>query len=826
MKTIKKNSWPLYAVLLSGAMIILIMASYHLVPFGNKLFFPGDLASQYMPFTQLIQQLIHNPSDLLYSFSNGLGSNMISLLSYYLTSPFNLLLIFCSQSHLLEGVSLLVALKFILASGTMSYYLQSQKQLKSLWNPVLSICYSFCGFATIYFYNTLWLDVLIWLPLVVCGLERYLKDGKVALYQWSLFFLLLSNYYMAWMVCLFLGIYFFYYRMKLTGNALITVIKKDWRLFLSFIGRSAVLVMILGIIYIPTIAGMLSTGKGNLDLTKLFIPFFQSHLFALTGFGFGTGNFTLRLDHQPLMYFGLFPLALSLVSLFKKHRTRNSDFFLIISLFLCTLITPLTMIFQLLQPAAGFPFRFTYLISFVMIMFVAEGIVEHRLTKQRIQKTLLFLGIGFLCLYGLSLTACNQMHPFIKEGVLLSSLFCLLWWLLFFIKKKTWLTALCLGLTLVEVFGQTLVTMQATPMVNQDQLVHYSKNYQQSLPKETEVLTRVDNTMIQESHYGLDLTGYNNGLWFNYRGVSAYTSTLNAENLKLSAMLGTYSWNERRFSHFGATPLVDLILGVNTRLIESHHGFYAQPLGNQETAFVLQQPLILHSGAYIQNQNQLATALFNQRVFSTASIIKMKKSKTTLHLTVKVNKTGPLYLQLPEVKLNSDDHYLLQKNGHPLSLPLEIKNTALVPLGVAKQGEEITLDIASKKEQSFRHIEVATFDQAHFQKGRLKMTGEKIKLNHLRAKTTLIAKKQTSALLAIPYDKDWQAEVNGKKVTPKASQLGLIELPLQTGKNDIELHYVPKAFYMGCVLSLVGVIIEIVISIIGYRKNKRYLKNK
>lgn len=811
----------MYAMFGSMIIILLIMICHHIVPFGNNLFFPGDLASQYMPFTQLIQQLVHHPSELIYSFSNGLGSNMISLLSYYLTSPFNLLLIFCSPEHLLYGVSLIVVLKFILSSGTMSYYLQSQKQLNGLWNLVLSICYSFCGFAVIYFYNTLWLDVLIWLPLIICGLERYLSEHKVALYQWSLFFLLLSNYYMAWMVCLFLGLYFFYYRMKLTTASLIEVIKKDYRLFFSFIFRSSILVLILGFIYIPTISAMLSTGKGNLHITQLFEPIFQSNLFALTGFGMGSSNFTLRLNHQPLFYFGLLPLALSLVSIFKNKQSRNIDLFLILSLLLCTFVTPLTMIFQLLQPAAGFPFRFTYLVSFVMIGFVADGIVEQRFTKTSIQNTLLILAGCFLILYILSFTSIDIKHPFIKEGVILSSLLCLIWWGIFFIKKQQWLTWICFGLTLSEIFGQAMLTTQQTPVVNQNHLVQYAKDYQHALPKHTNTLTRIDNTMIQESKYGLELTGYNNGLWFNYHGVSAYTSTLNAENLKLAHMLGTYSWNERRISHFGATPLVDLLLAVNTRLIEKNQGFYAQPVGNHDAAFVLQKPLELHSGAFIQNQNHLARSLFHHDVFTPASIIKKEQTKKAIHLTVRAEITGPLYLQLPEVKLKSNDCYTIQKNGHTLSLPLEIKNATLVPLGNMKQGEEVTIDLKSKKTQSFRTIEVASFDQSVLQKGRQQMTKQMVHLNRLYAKTTLKTTHKATALLAIPYDKDWQAKVNGKKVTPQSSQLGFIELPLQKGNNHIELHYVSKSFYIGCLLSLIGLILEIIIIAIN-KKNKHH----
>ena len=211
MKKIKKAH--LYWMTFSFSIIFIlgIMFVYHIYPLGKDFFFPGDLASQYMPFIQEFKHLIQDPTQWLYSFHNGLGSGMLSLISYYIASPLNFLLLFLKENQLLGGVLFLIALKLILASLTMSYYLITQKKMQSFSTPLLSICYSFCGFSALYFYNTLWMDVLIWLPLIIAGLERYITENKKGLYQWSLFFLLLSNYYMAWMVCLFIFFYFFKY---------------------------------------------------------------------------------------------------------------------------------------------------------------------------------------------------------------------------------------------------------------------------------------------------------------------------------------------------------------------------------------------------------------------------------------------------------------------------------------------------------------------------------------------------------------------------------------------------------------------------------------
>lgn len=50
----------------------------------------------------------------------------------------------------------------------------------------------------------MWIDGMILLPLIVLGIERLIDTGKGALYTGALAVLLLSNYYMGYMACIFL----------------------------------------------------------------------------------------------------------------------------------------------------------------------------------------------------------------------------------------------------------------------------------------------------------------------------------------------------------------------------------------------------------------------------------------------------------------------------------------------------------------------------------------------------------------------------------------------------------------------------------------------
>ena len=57
----------------------------------------------------------------------------------------------------------------------------------------------------------MWIDGMILLPLIVLGIEQLVHNGKGALYTGALAVLLLSNYYMGYMACIFSVLYFLAY---------------------------------------------------------------------------------------------------------------------------------------------------------------------------------------------------------------------------------------------------------------------------------------------------------------------------------------------------------------------------------------------------------------------------------------------------------------------------------------------------------------------------------------------------------------------------------------------------------------------------------------
>lgn len=803
--------------------ILTIIMIMQFAPFGNLLPFPGDLASQYLPFASLYQDFFKHPSEFFYSLHNGLGSATLTLFSYYLTSPFNLLLLLFKHKYLLQGLLIIVMLKIIMSSLSMTYYLQTQKQISSRSTVFLSISYSLCGFVSLYFYNILWLDVMIWLPLVVAGLERFITNRKVALYQWALFFLLLSSYYMGWMVCLFLGLYFFYFTGKYHHIPLKSVISKYWKSLLIFIGRSVSIVLCLGMIYVPTIIGMLQTGKGNFSFKNLWQPFFQSDFGALIGFGCGVANYTDRLMHYPTFYCGMAVLLMATATLISRKKTLYYDRMMLGILLLCTFVTPLTLMFQMFQPTAGFPFRFTYLISFMLIILASEIIDQLSQYKKELLTAGILWGTVFIAL-ALLLPYLRSKMPVHPVALWVNICLIIIWTLLLTATMKKALGFLAISFLGIEVMIQTCWTLTGMPTIHQKNLEKYNQAMEQMLSTypQTHKLQRLDNTEVNEKTFGLTVTGYNNGIWFNYPGTSSYTSTLTNENIDYAQMLGLYSRNERRFSNFGATPLSNALIGVNGQIVQKGQQLSIKKLPYSNTVHVLKENLDLKPFEAFNNQNKLAKSLGIAPVFKYETFKRIKQTKHSLTLAWTQKETGHPYIQLPNEKLKLGDAYHITVNHKKLHLPISIKNICILPLPHAKKGQTIKVTLSTHSNMLWKNIKVATFDDKQFEQSYQKITKAPLMVDQLENETTIKATKTNDkALVAIPYNKSFKATNNGKPVQVMRSDLGLVEIPLTKGENKIKLCYQPTAFLIGCVFSLIGLIIECMMIV-----RKRVSKNK
>ncbi len=204
----KPNFFLALAFAIPFFLMLLAFVVQRVHPFGTRMILTVDLYHQYAPFlAELRYKLLHFDS-LFFSWNIGLGTNFWAIFANYSASPLNLLLLPVPQRFLSDGIAFLACLRIGLSGLFFAMLLRDLDQKREdIFLSLFGAMYALCGWSLAYFWNIMWADAVLLLPLIILGLRRLLIDRKPLLYCISLFLCVWSNYYAAYFVCLFLVLY-------------------------------------------------------------------------------------------------------------------------------------------------------------------------------------------------------------------------------------------------------------------------------------------------------------------------------------------------------------------------------------------------------------------------------------------------------------------------------------------------------------------------------------------------------------------------------------------------------------------------------------------
>lgn len=180
-------------------------------PFGDRSLVIIDGLHQYMPFFSEYHEKLRNLDSLFYSWNGGLGYNFLSLWSYYLSSPLNLIIVLFPKTMLNMAVSFLIVLKISLLGLTTACFFISRSH-KNNWKVLIfSTAFALSNYMIGYSWNVMWLDSIIMFPLVLMGFDRMMEKKDSRMYCWTLALAMIGNFYIAFMICIFLVLWFLFY---------------------------------------------------------------------------------------------------------------------------------------------------------------------------------------------------------------------------------------------------------------------------------------------------------------------------------------------------------------------------------------------------------------------------------------------------------------------------------------------------------------------------------------------------------------------------------------------------------------------------------------
>lgn len=815
----------LFSFLFTVSILLFVFWSQQLAPFGNHSLVTVDAYYQYMDFFAFLKDVLTGTNSISYTFSSNLGSSYIGQFAYYLASPFNVLLLFFSKGNLYSFYDLITALKMGLAASTFSYYAVKRfPSLKTIFVLLLSVGYGLMGYNLQQAGNTMWMDGVYMLPLILLGVYQAIAERKVLLLSTSVGASILFNWYTGGINCLFACIWFvvegwlreFGFNWKTWRSA-------AYRFLLSmFIG-----VLLSMVLFLPAIL-QLRNGVGNgFDWSMLSLHK-QGHIWNTLGgyyMGLDSSKNRAALFSGSLGILGAWQL---LVSGGKKERCLAGILFLLtVAIFHWK---PFFFLFSLLKDASSYWFRYSYLGCF-MILFL--GAVYFSKWKQHSYTCKQFV-LGLLLpifIWTMNLIRPNE-HQHYLYGTMLVMV--IMNSLLYAWKqhkeskgKSKYLQALLALLAFAELGTHSYLLVKQKHSSNGSEFRTYTAAQQQQIDdiKQVEPKTyRILQTSTKENMGSFRTTAvYNEAVAFGYWGIGGYTSVPQNRQMAFLEKLG-YREEHHRMNIVNTAVLpADSLLGVKYVLsaypIEGLQ--LMDEVQEQNLKKVYRNPYALPLAfVYRDNQMTINEKENNPFVFTNEIFQKISGISKPIYLPVPVRqqevKEGMVY-QLRPGK-GTGPVYGNIVYGKNLNGKIQVGNTYEISYGSwvtpslfyipESQAKKITLSTKDRE-----NIVESQFCQTNL--GALKEVAERIRTHEAtrlrfangQVSGTVDGNSGEKLFLSIPVDSGWDIVLNGEKVKPEVFAGTLITLPLCDGENTLQMTYHIPGLYPGIGLSVGGIVL-------------------
>ncbi|MGW0843843.1 YfhO family protein [Streptomyces sp. NPDC002787] len=201
------------AALFAAAFTVAVLCAADVVarsyPFGPRTRSVNDLGNQYVPFHAHLWDLLHGRADggLYVNWQSGFGSSFLPDLGTYLSSPFAPLVAVFPRDEIDLAVYVITLLKVASAAAAMAWLLLALRPGRWWAAGLLGSSYALCGWTLAdAVYNPMWLDGLVFLPLL-CLVGEWARRGRRPLLGVLIVALAwIANFYTAYMATLAAGL--------------------------------------------------------------------------------------------------------------------------------------------------------------------------------------------------------------------------------------------------------------------------------------------------------------------------------------------------------------------------------------------------------------------------------------------------------------------------------------------------------------------------------------------------------------------------------------------------------------------------------------------
>lgn len=876
------NSYCWLSCLCTVGVMMLVYYCYDLFPFGETTILRMDLYHQYGPLFAEFYDRVTNLQSFLYSWQTGLGSPFLGNFFNYLSSPTAIIMLLLGHENMPEAIAGMIITKAAISAGTFTYFLKKSQGRHDYTTAAFGLLYAMCGYFIAYYWNVMWIDAMVYFPLVILGIENIINKRNPRIYIAFLALTLLSSYYMGYMTCIFSVLYFLvYYFSKYEAGSLTDSTpyvfdengekkysfkdKLKGSVFLrsgfTFAFASVAAAGLVAISLIPTFlilkncSATSGTFPTNYDSYYSIFDFLANHLASVNPTIRSSGE-----DVLPNIYCGIATVILVPLYLFTKSiplKEKVANVALLGIMYFSFNINILNYIWHGFHYPNDLPYRWSFMYSFILLMLAYKAFTRlHEFSGRAILGTGISV-LGFIILVQ-ELGSKNVEEITVLISIIFVVTYCLVFALM---KDPKYQQSAVAVLLLCCVIGE--VACANTDRYSMDQLKSNFVGDYGDFEALKEELDEYDGT----DFYRMDLT-YNRArmdpAWYGYNGVSTFSSMAYERLSNVQSDLGIYGNYINSYTYHLQTPVYNMMHSLkyvvdNDENVTVEDDYYNQlmsagkftayeseyylPIGfgvnsdllNWQTdmtnPFTVQSDWFEYSTGVsdvfgmmnideIQyyNMDEITSGLETGDIYYTKS----GDGEGELTFILKTDETKHCYLY---VNSHDFDSIRITKDGNDYTQYTD--EPYIYDLGIVTPEEEIIV-VITIEDSDYGYID---FYPYYVNDDKLNEGYEILKSRRLNVTSfketkingTVSAESDTLFFTSIPYDKGWTVKVDGVEIAEDdyiALQDAYLCFNLPAGEHEIEISFMPQGLLLGAGISALTVIALIAAAIIFAKRRK------
>ena len=838
------NRLYLYTFILSSIIIIISYIINEVTPFGEKSLLQIDFYHQYGPMMGELHDRVLSGSNLIYSFNMGMGLPFFRNFLNYMSSPLNILLFIFPKTGLLDSYSLIIGLKAILASTFMTYFLSKKFNNKELYMILPGIAYGFCGYYQAYYWNLMWIDGMYLLPLITLGIENIVNKRKWKLYTITLGIMLVANYFIGYMICIFSVIYFLLYnlyKLEIKGKKFKEIIKTLFDRCFMFAFASLLAGMLAAVFLIPMFTSMesISATGGTIPTSQYYdfelVDYLKMHLTGVHRTIFASDKIT-----PPNITCGILSVACLLayfINLDIKFKNKII-YFLLLGFFIAAFFyAPLDYALQAFHVPNDLPYRYSFIYSFIICIIMAYALVNMKKIKFPV------MIIAFLFLMSILLVVSTEHWENLTANMVYINMIILALYFLFYVAciilpsyKKIFYAAM--------VF---VVCMDATTAVCSNWSITQIKdvfyeNYE-TRTAELNYLKKTDPDKFYRIESQSTAT-LNDSSWYGYNGITTFSSMAYESLSHLMDRLGISGNNINSYMYGETTPVYDMMFNVKyilgltndrTRYEKLDSDFnitkFKYNIGLGYAANTKLSDWNYESADPFENQNDwfykatghkpfdIAKPIDRETVFETdyATLVKFTYKNPADQMYFYSREASLQFFQIGTALYYKDDIY--NKIDYDLDYNYLEDYADQKIINITSQDENIIIYVCYNYYLGADPT-VYTFNYEEFEKGYQYLSEHPLEITKFKdsyIEGKIKVDENRLVYTSIPYDDGWHVYVDDKEVEKEKLGDSLIGFYVGEGNHKVVMKYKIKYFVPSLLITLSAVIILIV---------DRFFKNK